>query len=91
MHFPKLQVSLLLGKIKKVLKPGGILFFSVSISRDDIDDSGFDKKGRFFLQMDANEWVSLCEKHGFTKIDLTGSDDGLGRGDISWLTCVFKV
>ena len=65
------------------------LFFSVSIARDDIDEKGFDSKGRFFLSLSKKEWISLCTANGFILKSASQSGDGLGREGISWLTCVF--
>ena len=90
MHLKETQIRLVMKELSNLLNPGGILFISVSITRNDINELGFDKKGRFFLILTKEEWISICKDGGFKERFVSLSGDGLGRTDITWLTCIFE-
>lgn len=90
MHLKESQVRLVIKELSNLLNSDGTLFFSVSIARDDINKMGFDAKGRFFLLLSKEEWVSICRDSGFKEVAINISADGLGRDGITWLTCIFK-
>ena len=90
MHLKESQVRLVIKELLNLLNSDGTLFFSVSIARDDINKMGFDEKGRFFLLLSKEEWVSICRESGFKDVAIIISEDGLGRDGITWLTCILK-
>jgi len=90
MHLKEFQVRIVIKELSNLLNSDGILFFSVSIVRDDINEMGFDTKGRFFLLLSKEQWVSICRDSGFKEVAIIISGDGLGRDGITWLTCIFK-
>ncbi len=90
MHLKESQVKLVIKELSNLLNSDGILFFSVSIARDDINEMGFDNKGRFFLMLDKDKWISICRNNGFKEVSITQSEDGLNRDGMTWLTCIFK-
>ena len=90
MHLKEAKIRLVLEGLSKLLNPGGKLFFSVSIARNDINELGFDKNGRFFLILSKEEWISICEDGGFKEVSVTRTKDGLHRDGMTWLTCIFE-
>ena len=49
MHLSEKDLRKTILKIYDLLNQNGKLFMSVSLFRDDVDENGFDDKGRFFL------------------------------------------
>ncbi|RME76718.1 MAG: methyltransferase domain-containing protein, partial [Planctomycetota bacterium] len=90
MHLPQESLPYLFKEIFRVLKPGGKLFFSVSISRSDINPQGWDQKGRYFLILPEDEWIKLAEDAGFFLIKSHFDPDQLGERKILWLSLFFQ-
>jgi len=90
MHLGKEEIEQSIASVAKILKSGGRFLFSVSIERDDIDETGKDEKGRHFTTMSESEWVLLCEKYRFVLKQSVVNGDGLDRDGIVWLTCVME-
>ena len=88
MHLSENDLKNTLSKIYNLLNENGKFLMSVSLFRDDIDESGFDDKGRFFLVLSFETWINLLENVGFKILDTKTNNDGLGRGGIEWLTFV---
>ena len=88
MHLSENDLKNTLSKIYNLLNQNSKFLLSVSLFRDDIDESGFDDKGRFFLVLSFEEWINLLENVGFKILDTKTNSDGLGRGGIEWLTLV---
>lgn len=88
MHLSKNDLEQTILKIYHLLTQNGKFLMSVSLFRDDIDENGFDDKGRFFLVLSFDEWINLLENIGFKIIETKTNSDGLGRGGIEWLTLV---
>lgn len=88
MHLSKINLEKTILNIYDLLNPNGTFLMSVSLFRDDIDGNGFDEKGRFFLVLSFEEWISLLENLDFTILERKTNSDGLGRGGIEWLTLV---
>ena len=61
MHLSRNDLKKTILKIYDLLSQNGKLLISVSIFRDDIDENGFDDKGRFFLVLSFDEWINLFE------------------------------
>lgn len=88
MHLSKIELLPVMMKIVELLREGGLLFFSISIERDDTNDIGYDEKGRYFNKMTKTQWMQMCNTCNLKCIQISESDDGLGRGGITWLTIV---
>lgn len=88
MHLSKNDLEKTISKIYDLLNQNGKFLMSVSLFRDDINENGFDDKGRFFLVLSFDEWIILLENVGFKILDTKTNSDGLGRGGIEWLTLV---
>lgn len=88
MHLSENDLKNTLSKIYNLLNENGKFLMSVSLFRDDIDENGFDNKGRFFLVLSFETWINLLENVGFKILDTKTNSDGLGRGGIEWLTLV---
>jgi len=88
MHLSRNDLKKTILKIYDLLSQNGKLLISVSIFRDDINQNGFDDKGRFFLVLSFDEWINLFENIGFKILETKTNNDGLGRGGIKWLTLV---
>ena len=90
MHLPEDDIWATLTAIATMLRPNGRFFFSVSIARDDVDEFGFDKKGRRFTPLTQEHWLQLCQHCGLREVMTKTSGDGLGRKGIVWLTCIVE-
>lgn len=90
MHLSENDLKNTLSKIYNLLNENGKFLMSVSLFRDDIDENGFDNKGRFFLVLSFETWINLLENVGFKILDTKSNSDGLGRGGIEWLTMVVQ-
>ena len=88
MHLSKNDLDKTISKIYNLSKQNGKILMSVSLFRDDIDENGFDDKGRFFLVLSFENWINLLENVGFKILHIKTNSDGLGRGGIEWLTLV---
>ena len=88
MHLSKDNLKKSVSRIYNLLNENGRLLMSISLFRDDIDENGFDGKGRFFLVLNLEEWVALLESHGFKNIKTSINGDGLGRDGMKWLTLI---
>ena len=85
MHLPKEGITKSIGEIHRVLRPGGLFFFSVSLERDDIDrQTNLDRHGRLFTLLPKEEWNSLCTQVGFKQERFTTSTDSAGRKNPVW-------
>lgn len=88
MHLSKDDLEKTISEIYDLLNQDGKFLMSVSLFRDDIDNNGFDEKGRFFLVLNFEEWINLLENNCFKILETKTNGDGLGRGGIEWLTLV---
>lgn len=88
MHLPKNDITASLNEIYKILKIGGHFLFSISLIRDDVNEYGYDSKGRFFSSMSADEWCEICRQTGFVISSKFYNKDGLGRDAIEWITLI---
>jgi hypothetical protein len=87
MHLSTLDIISSIKMIHKLLIPSGKFIFSVSTFRNDVNEEGIDKNGRFFNILPTSKWVDFCKEIGFKNIHTKeSSTDGLGRQGITWLT-----
>lgn len=90
MHLSKGDLEKTILKIYDLLNPTGKFFMSVSLFRNDINENGFDKNGRFFLILSFEEWISIFQNTGFKILETKTNKDGLDRTGIEWLTIVVQ-
>lgn len=88
MHLSKNDLEKTISKIYDLLNQNGKFLMSVSLFRDDINENGFDEKGRYFLVLSFEKWLNLLKQIGFKILDTKTNTDGLGRDGIEWLTLV---
>lgn len=88
MHLSTVQIDKTIAYISSKMAPNAPFFFSVSLSRDDIDEKGFDAKGRYFNQLSEEEWLNICVQNGFQREQSFVSRDGLDRDGIVWMSMV---
>jgi SAM-dependent methyltransferase len=90
MHLTSVEIKDILKEVFRLLKPGGRFFFSVPEKRVDLDDLGFDSKGRRFSMLSGKEWEELCCLVGLVKLSLVRKEDSLGRKDVIWVSFLFQ-
>ncbi len=88
MHLTRPDIQEVFSRIHRILVPGGRLFFSVPLHRDDVAADEFDAKGRRFTPLTHAEWTGLCRRGGFEILTATPTSDGLGRKTFAWLNCL---
>lgn len=87
MHLKAPEVYPVLRETARILKPNAPLVLSVPLTRPDVDNTGVDAAGRYFLPWDQDEWCNACATTGFKINESTITTDSLGRS-ISWLNLV---
>ena len=87
MHLESSAVCPVLRETARILKPGAPLVISVPLSRTDVDNTGVDPEGRYFLPWDQDAWCNACSTAGFTITECIIASDSLGR-PITWLNLV---
>ncbi len=90
MHLTPGGIKETLKEVFRLLKPGGRFFFSVPGKRPDIDDRGFDSRGRRFSMLSSQEWEELCCAVGLVRLSALRNDDSLGREQVTWLSFLFQ-
>lgn len=90
MHLSKEDITKIILQIYTLLKENGKFLISVSLFRDDVNVDGYDEKGRFFLLLSMDEWITLFQDIGFKVLHTKKNKDGLNRGGIEWLTLVIQ-
>lgn len=90
MHLSKGDLEKTILKIYDLLNPAGKFSMSVSLFRDDINENGFDKNGRFFLILSFEKWINIFQNTGFKILETKTNKDGLDRTGIEWLTMVVQ-
>lgn len=88
MHLTRPDIQEVFARVGRMLVPGGRLFFSVPLHRDDVAADGFDANGRRFTAMTLADWTGICRRAGFDILTTTTTSDGLGRKTIAWLNCL---
>jgi heptosyltransferase-3 len=76
-------------QIRRVLRPGGVLFVEVSTGRLGVRD-GRDGNGRLFLERPPEEYRRIFENRGFLFVAQHESPDTLERPELRWVALVFR-
>lgn len=90
MHLSKGDLEKTILKIYDLLNSSAKFLMSISLFRDDIDENGFDKNGRYFLILSFEEWINIFQNTGFKILETKTNKDGLDRTGIEWLTMVVQ-
>ena len=84
MHFSYSELTVIFEKINCMMKKKSKFLFSVSVNRKQDDTE------RYFNKFTKNDWIELGKKYNMKILFLHISDDGLGREEIQWFTCIMK-
>jgi len=90
MHLSLDDIPLVLRRFYSLLKDYGKILISVPLSRPDLEESGYDPKGRYFLLLSEEKWKEIISAAGFTEIETSTNADGMGRSSVKWLSCVCR-
>lgn len=88
MHLSKVEILDAINNIANALCDDGIFIFSVSLYRNDTNEFGLDKDGRFFQDYSEDEWINICIDAGLKIVEVTKTGDGLNRKKMQWMTVV---
>jgi SAM-dependent methyltransferase len=88
MHLPDAGLSDTVLQIRRMLRPGGVLFVDVSVGRTGLRDER-DGTGRLFRQRPPGELQMLFERCGFTLVAHYESPDAFDRPALRWASLVF--
>jgi len=89
MHIPDAGLPETVLQIRRMLRPGGVLFVEVSVGRAGLRGER-DGTGRLFRERRPEELQPLFEQHGFTFSARRESPDSLGRPALRWVSLVFN-
>jgi SAM-dependent methyltransferase len=90
MHVPDQDLFETVFQIKRMLKPQGVVFLSISSGRSGIDEEGRGAGERLFRERPAEELQLLFERLGFRLTALHETPDALARG-ILWSSLVLQL
>ncbi len=90
MHLEENDIKKTIYNIFNLLNDGGKFLMSVSLSRNDVNENGFDEKGRFFLILEQEEWLNMCKDVGFKILETKVNNDSLNRDGIIWLILILE-
>ncbi len=91
MHLSHDEIQEAFGEIARVLKPHGLLAYSVNTERAGLDQRGYDDRGRYFTCLPAAEWEQLHTEAGFETLDLREQGDLSGRTGVHWVTFIARA
>jgi len=77
--------------IKKCLKPGGRLLYSVPSKRLDIVADQRDANGRLFVSGQSDRLNAIVEQLGFTLLFNTENLDSMGRSEVEWVSSMWQL
>jgi SAM-dependent methyltransferase len=92
LHIPRRQIRSVLGEIRRVLKPDGVLFTSMQRGRGQArmnnpdQEYGTDMR-RLYVYYPPDRWHSLLEEAGFALLhaELNYGVESLNRGGVTWI------
>ena len=90
MHIPDSDLFETIFQLKRLLKPRGTAFISVSAGRAGVDPAGRARGGRLFRERSAEELLLLFERVGFRLTARYETPDVLER-EMLWCTLVFQL
>jgi SAM-dependent methyltransferase len=90
MHIPDAGLSDTVLQIRRLLRPGGVLFVDVSVGRTGLRNER-NGTGKLFRERPPEELRLLFERHGFTFIARCESPDAFARPALRWVSLVFRA
>lgn len=91
MHLPIDQLAPSAIFIKRCLKPGGRLLYSVPSKRLDVDETERDEHGRLFVLDSEQRLQRIFEQIGFGLVHTWSDSDSLGRRSVEWLSVLMEL
>jgi len=92
MHLPSEELPDAVAFIKRCMRVGGHLLYSVPSKRlDVIGKSLRDAAGRLFIPDTQGRLHSLLAAAGFTLIDSWSNTDSLGRDEVEWISALLRL
>ena len=91
MHLEVEQLELAAQSIKKCLKVGGRLLFSVPSKRLDVISENRDANGRLFIPNQANRLKLIFQDLEFKVISTWGNADSMGRDAVAWESVLMEL
>ena len=91
MHIEVEQLPAAAQAIKKCLKVGGRLLFSVPSKRLDVVSENRDQNGRLFIPNQADRLKSIFEELGFKTISTWNNSDSMGRDAVAWESVLMEL
>ena len=91
MHIDIEQLPATTASIKRCLKQGGRLLYSVPSKRLDVVVSNRDANGRLFIPDQAVRLNSLFSNLGFMEIASWTNSDSMGRDSVEWVSVLLEL
>lgn len=91
MHIPEDQLVPAALSIKRCLKKGGRLLYSVPCKRLDVMTENRDANGRLFIPDQSDRLQTIFEHQGFGLISKWFNADSLGRDSVEWISVLMEL
>ncbi len=90
MHLSFEEIQKAFGDIIRVLKRQGIFAYSVNTERAELDERGYDDRGRYFTCLSTADWEQLHTEAGFETVSMREERDLIGRTGVSWVSFIAR-
>lgn len=90
MHLAPSAIVETFREVSRLLRPGGVFFLSVPISRHDVGTDSRAPEGRLFTMLPTAEWQNLLCQAGFETSDTNTDSDMLNRSGVRWLSLIAR-
>lgn len=91
MHIPEDQLVTAAVSIKRCLKKGGRLLYSVPCKRLDVVTENRDANGRLFIPDQSDRLQTIFEQRDFSLISKWVNADSLGRDSVEWISVLMEL
>jgi SAM-dependent methyltransferase len=91
MHIPEDQLVPAALSIKRCLKKGGRLLYSVPCKRLDVVTENRDASGRLFIPDQSDRLQTIFEQRDFSLISKWVNADSLGRDSVEWISVLMEL
>ncbi|MHA2246294.1 MAG: class I SAM-dependent methyltransferase [Candidatus Hodarchaeales archaeon] len=89
MHLQQKDIIGVFLELNRILRKNGLFFFSVPLSREDVNKNGRDNQGRWFLLLPLEVWKKFIREANFKLVSIKESWDGSGRS-VKWVSFLVK-